>query len=84
MWNVKFNHKNFFLHSVYSNKENEQTKTKLLLKYIKVFICWEVKQQNVLMLVSYSSCYISSLEGDIAEVSKILTSENYFELVFTQ
>ena len=26
------------------------------------------------MLVSYSSCYFSFLEGDIAEVSKILTS----------
>ena len=34
------------------------------------------------MLVSYSSCYFSSLEVNIGEVSKILTSGNQFELVF--
>ena len=36
------------------------------------------------MLVLHSSCYFSSLEGNIAEVSKIIHSGNYFELVFMQ
>ena len=34
------------------------------------------------MLISYSSCYFSSLEGDIRKVSQLLTSWNQFELVF--
>ena len=33
------------------------------------------------MQVSYSSCYFSSLEGDIAEVPKLLTFGKLFELV---
>ena len=33
------------------------------------------------MLIS-SSCYCSSLEGDIRKVSKISTPRNWFELVF--
>ena len=36
------------------------------------------------MLVSYSSCCFSSLEVNIVEVSKILTSGNLFELVIIQ
>ena len=28
MWNIKFNHKTFFLHFVYSNKDKGTNKTK--------------------------------------------------------
>ena len=34
------------------------------------------------MLLSYSSLYFSSLEGDIRKVSKISTTGNYFETGF--
>ena len=34
------------------------------------------------MLVSYPSCYFSSLQRNIGKVSKILTSVNKFEVVF--
>ena len=38
MWNVKFNHKTFFLHFVYSYKDKEQTKhNKTVVKFMKVF-----------------------------------------------
>ena len=37
MWYVKFNHKTFFLHFVYSNKDKWTYKTKQLLKFMKVY-----------------------------------------------
>ena len=67
---------------------NKQNKTKQLLKVMKVFVyllgCETANHVNFMqyMLVLYSLYYFSSLEGDIAEVLKILTSGNKFELVF--
>ena len=61
---------------------NKQNITKQLLKFMKVLVyllgCETANHVNLMqhMLVLYSSCYFSSLEGDIAEVSKILTSGN--------
>ena len=37
MWNVKFNHKTFFYILFIQTKINEQSITKLLLKFMKVF-----------------------------------------------
>ena len=69
MWNVKFNHKTCFLNLFIKTKNNEQTKqnkTKLLLRYIKVFNLQmyllggeAANGVNFMqhMLVSYLSCY---------------------------
>ena len=84
MWNVKCNHKTLFHILFILTKINEQTKrNKTVVKIHESlwFTCWDVKQQ--IMSISCSTCWFhthhaifSSLEGDIAEVSKILTSGN--------
>ena len=84
MWNVKLNHKTFFYILFIQTKINEQTKhNKTVVKIHEslYFTCSDLKQQ--IMSISCSTCLIythhaifSSLEGDIAEVSKILTSGN--------
>ena len=58
------------------NKQTKQNKTVKSLIYLL-----EGETANYVnfmqhMLVSHSSCYFSSLEGNVAEVSKILTSGN--------
>ena len=72
-------------------KKNEQTsQTKLLssfsvtLSFIYLLGSETANRINFMqhMLFLYSSCYFSSLEGVIRKVSNILTSENWFELVF--
>ena len=61
---------------------NNHNITKQLLKFMKSLVyllgCETANHVDYMqhMLVLYSSCYFSSLEGDIAEVSKILTSGN--------
>ena len=61
---------------------NKQNKTKLLLKFMRILIYLlegeTANHANFMqpMLVSYSSCCFSSVEGNIAEVSTILTSGN--------
>ena len=79
MWNVKFNHKTFFYILITQTKINEQTEhNKTVVKIHESLGCETAIHVNFMqhMLVLYSSCYFSSLEGDIAEVSKILTSGN--------
>ena len=77
MWNVKFNHKTFFFYILFiQTKINEQTqhnKTVVKISWKSLVYLLGCETANVkfmqLMLVLYSSCYFSSLEGDIAEVS---------------
>ena len=63
------------------NKQTKRNKTVVKIHESLLFTCWEVKQQ--IMSISCSTCWFhahhaifSSLEGNIAEVSKILTSGN--------
>ena len=84
MRNVKFDQKHFFTFYVFKEKKYKQikqNKRRLLLKsFLKSLIYLlggeTASQVNFMqpMLVSYSSYYLSSLEGDIANVTKILTS----------
>ena len=82
MWNVTFNDKTLVLKFVYSNKDKLTNKTKMLLKLFKslIFLLGGETANHVNfmqpILVSYSTCYFSPLEGGIAEWSKILTSGN--------
>ena len=76
MWNVKLNHKTPFTFCLF--KQRKMNKTKLLLKFIKVFNLpvKDVKQQILSILCSTCKFHIyhaifNSLEGDIPEVSKI-------------
>ena len=61
---------------------NKQNKTKQLLKFMKVLSLpvgnETANHVNFMqhMLGLYSSCYFTSLESDIVEVSKILTFGN--------
>ena len=61
---------------------NKQNKTKLLLIFMKVFNlplgCETANHVTFMqhMLVFNSSCYFSSIEGDIRKVSKKFTSGN--------
>ena len=59
---------NCFYSLFIQNKDNKQTK----------LLTETANHVNFMqhMLVSYSSCYFSSLQGNIAEVSKMLTSGN--------
>ena len=73
-----------FLQFVYSNKDKQANKGKQNCyknsRKSLIYLLGGVTANNVNfmqhMLVSHSSCYFSSLEGNIAEVSKILTSGN--------
>ena len=91
MWNVKFNHKIFFfLHFVYSNEETKSNKTKqncckISIKPLNYALGGETAfHVNFMQHMLVHACCFSSVEGDIGEVSKILTSGSYFELVYIQ
>ena len=69
-------------------KINKQKKTKLLFRFIKVFnlpamgskSCQShAAHANFILIMLF---FFISLDDDIAEVSKIITSGNYYELVF--
>ena len=83
MWNVKFNLKHFFyILLIQTKKVNKENKTKQLLKFIKVFnLPVEMGNSKSCQYHAARASFIlimlfSSLEGDIACVSKITTSGN--------
>ena len=70
--------KTFFLHFVYSNQEkmNKQNKTVVKIHFKVFYLPVEHETANHVnfmpaLLISYSLCYFSSLEGDIQKYKNI-------------
>ena len=91
MGNIKCYHQTIFTVFFFQTKIIKQTKQNKTVVKIQETLIYLLRGETANhvnrmqhMLVSHSSCYFSSLEVNIAEVSNILTTRNKFKLVFMQ